>query len=103
MNTALARNSDPTTSHLAGDKVDVTTHRGQVLAILTQGGALTHEELVAAHQRRQREHGWKPASPQSIRSRCSELERAGEVERVADRLGRSSMGNAAHYWKAVAR
>lgn len=102
MTQALARNADPSTSHRAGGTVDVATHRDAVLAILRSDGPLTHEELYDAHRLHVIQDQWKPASPQSIRSRCSELERDGAVERVEDRLGRTAMGNASHYWKAVA-
>ncbi|URM87008.1 helix-turn-helix DNA-binding domain protein [Arthrobacter phage Basilisk] len=106
--TAPVRNTDPATSHLAAASISpakLSTIRSRVLAILKADRAtsagLTHDALIAAYKKYAVRLGWPRASDSSIRTRCNELWRDGEVERVEDASGRSGMGNAAILWRAV--
>lgn len=106
--TAPVRNTDPATSHLAAATISpakMSTIRSRVLAILEAGprsaDGLTHDALIAAYKKYAVRLGWPRASDSSIRTRCNELWRDGEVERVEDVAGRSGMGNAAILWRAV--
>lgn len=106
--TAPVRKTDPATSHLAAANVTPklrSTVRSRVLAILEAsreaGDGLTHDALIAAYKKYAVRLGWPRASDSSIRTRCNELWRDGEVERVEETAGRSGMGNAAILWRAV--
>jgi len=102
-----ARNTDPGTSHAAAAKVApmVTTVRSRVLGILTAApearDGLTHDQLIVLYRKYATRLGWPMASDSSIRTRCNELVRDGEVEKVPDGDGRSRFGNAALLWRAV--
>jgi len=108
--TAPVRKSDPATSHLAAagsSALGRTTVRSRVLAILTSNtghaGAegLTHDGLIAAYKKYAVRLGWPRASDSSIRTRCNELWRDGQVVRVEERAGKSGMGRAAILWRAA--
>jgi hypothetical protein len=73
---ALVRHTDPTTSHLAAASVDVTKWQAAVFSsMVLYSRPVTDEELVADVLRH-----FGQGSPSGIRSRRSELERAGVVE-----------------------
>jgi hypothetical protein len=101
------RNTDPITSHLAAADVgpSITTVRRRVGALLAAApeaaGGLTHDQLIALYRAYAGRLGWPPASDSSIRTRCNELVRDGEAERVPADLGRSRFGRAALLWRAV--
>lgn len=104
--TAPVRNADPATSHLAAATISprkMSTVRSRVLAILTAQypAGLTHDTLIAAYKKYAVRLGWPRASDSSIRTRCNELWRDGEVVRVEDSAGKSGMGNAAILWRAA--
>ncbi|UXE05394.1 helix-turn-helix DNA binding domain protein [Arthrobacter phage Renna12] len=104
---AVARKTDPGTSHAAAAKVTLgrTTVRSRVLAIFTAATSsrdgLTHDQLIAEYRGFAARLGWPPASESSIRTRCNELWRDGLVERVPDADAKSRFGNAAILWRAV--
>lgn len=107
----LARASDPATSHAAAAKVRPlrTTVRSRVEAILTATDAgragMTHDEIISAYRRYALRLGWPPASDSSIRTRCKELQRDGQVVQVPaedpDSYGRSRFGRPAVRWRAA--
>lgn len=103
--TAPVRNTDPATSHLAAADVArrVSTVRSRVAAILAAQypAGLTHDALIAGYKKYALRLGWPPASDSSIRTRCNELWRDGEVERVEDATGKSRHGRTAILWRAV--
>lgn len=103
---APTRRSDPETSHLAAaglSPAKLSTVRSRVLAILTgrPGAGLTHDALIAEYKRSAVRLGWPRAADSSIRTRCNELWRSGEVVRVEESAGKSGMGNKAILWRAV--
>lgn len=107
---AVARRSDPGTSHAAAATISprkMSTVRSRVLAILTasdraaKNGGLTHDEIIAEYKGHALRLGWPRATDSSIRTRCKELWRDGEVVKVEDVAGKSGMGNAAILWRAA--
>ena len=62
---------------------------------------MTHDGLIAAYKKYAVRLGWPRASDSSIRTRCNELWRSGEVVRVEERAGRSGMGRTAILWRAA--
>lgn len=102
--TGPVRNSDPATSHLAAAGVgpSISTVRGRVLELLKgQPDGVTHDQLIALYRKQAFSLGWPPASDSSIRTRCNELWKDGEVERVQEVLGRSNFRRASLLWRAV--
>lgn len=108
--TAPARRTDPGTSHAAAAGISVrkmSTVRSRVKAILDAGtkarenGGLTHDEIIAEYKGYSLRLGWPPASDSSIRTRCKELWRDGEVERIEDTTGRSRFGRDSILWRAA--
>lgn len=103
--TPAARRGDPATSHDAAaslDPLDLGTIRGRVLALLRLAPeGLTHDQLISAYRRQAFKLGWPNASDSSIRTRCSELAKDGEVGRAPDLLGRTRSGRGSIIWRAV--
>lgn len=100
--TARTRAGDPGTSYMAAAKVDVPKQRARVLAILTDIGPATDEELVREHARREIVENWPRASASGLRSRRAELFEDGVVEAVEDPDARTTLGNHALRWRVVA-
>ncbi|UVK62581.1 helix-turn-helix DNA binding domain protein [Arthrobacter phage TaylorSipht] len=107
--TAPVRNTDPATSHLAAASISpakMSTVRSRVAAILAARGerfeGMTHDQLIAEYKRYALRLGWPPASDSSIRTRCNELWRDGEVVRVEESTGKSRHGRTAILWRAAA-
>ncbi|WPM94369.1 DNA binding protein [Arthrobacter phage Cupello] len=106
---AVARRSDPGTSHAAAASISprkMSTVRSRVLALLNgrralERGGLTHDEIIAEYKGHALRLGWPRATDSSIRTRCNELWRDGEVVKVEDSAGKSGMGNAAILWRAA--
>lgn len=106
---ATARRTDPGTSHAAAASISprkMSTVRSRVLALLNgaravKNGGLTHDEIIAEYKGHALRLGWPPASDSSIRTRCKELWRDGEVELVEDSAGKSRFGRDALLWRAV--
>ncbi|QGH74531.1 DNA binding protein [Arthrobacter phage Kuleana] len=106
---AAARRTDPGTSHAAAATISprkMSTIRSRVLAILNgrralEAGGLTHDEIIAEYKGYSLRLGWPRATDSSIRTRCKELWRDGEVVKVEDSAGKSGMGNAAILWRAA--
>lgn len=92
-NTALARRTDPITSHEAADKANLFGSRTWVMLTLLEHGPLAPFELEAA--------AGKLWSPSRIRTALSELSKAGLVEQSGIyRLTRSRFR--AQVWQVVA-
>ena len=101
---AVARKTDPGTSHAAAADVSLraTTVRSRVAAIFAVAEEpMTQDQLIGAYKRNSMRLGWPPASDSSIRTRCNELWRDGEVERVEGEAGKSRHGRAAILWRAA--
>lgn len=105
--TGPVRSSDPETSHYAAADVgpSISTVRSRVLAILAgskeAADGVTHDALIGLYRKYALRLGWPPASDSSIRTRCNELLKDGEVERVPDAAGESRFGRPALLWRAV--
>lgn len=97
---ALARLSDPETSHEAAASVkNITTTQAQILKILCER-PMTDEALVAAYGLYVK-HNYAPkASESGIRSRRAELVRSGRVVDTGNRQKLSS-GRHAIVWAAA--
>jgi hypothetical protein len=99
--TGPVRAGDPSTSYAAAADVgpSISTVRARVLLLLRMRPAgLTHDQLIALYRTR----GWPPASDSSIRTRCNELWKDGDVERLKDSAaGRSRFGRRSLRWRAV--
>ena len=96
---AHARWNDPSTSRLAAESVTLeklSQVQERVLSIVRMHGPLTDEEL----ENRYLDLWPGSASPQSIRSRRSELARKGLVTRLG-RLGETSWGRPCAIWRAA--
>jgi hypothetical protein len=98
---AKARSTDPATSHQAAASVNTDSHNhGRILGLLkTFRDGLTDEQLrdewaIAAN----RVMGWPPISDSGLRSRRSELVRAGKVVDSGEK-GRTAAGRACTIWK----
>ena len=93
-----ARWSDPSTSRVAAESISLARlneTQERVLGIIQVHGPLTDEEL----ERHYRDCWPNSASPQSIRSRRSELARKGFVTKLG-RLGETSWGRPCAIWRA---
>lgn len=95
--TSRARNTDPLTSHLAAASVTNTQLlRAHIVRLFDKWGQMTDERLVSLWETIP---NFPQASPSGIRSRRSELTRAGYL--VSKGLGKSSAGRSAHVWGVV--
>lgn len=99
-----ARTSDPTTSHEAARSVwEPTIVQQHVLDILEHekvtgnAAGLDNDEIYQAYVRNGRLHGWVVPSPESVRSRRSELEKRGLIE-FTGLYGLSASGRRTQKW-----
>ena len=80
---ALARSTDPETSHDAADSLPkplaMNARRGAVLTVLSECGPMTDAALISAYDRRACVGHLPQQTAQSIRSRRCELVRMGLV------------------------
>lgn len=94
---AHARSTDPETSHIAAATVtNLTLTKERILAILRIRGAQTDEELIRWFRR----YYGNETTEQSIRSRRSELVKAGIVS-FSGEHGISSTGRPSRKWGVV--
>lgn len=89
---AFARRSDPVTSHLAAESVDVAGDEAYALACIRESGGLTAAELEAKY--RVNRDG-------KIRKRLAGLERKGLIYKGITRTCRVGGRLAATYWAEV--
>lgn len=96
---AIARRTDPDTSHEAARTVDsLRAKQRYVLATLRHYGPATFDDLIADY----RAHGFPRQSDSGIRTRVSELREAGFVEDTGERRTLPS-GRRAIVWRVVPR
>lgn len=101
--TALARQTDPATSHEAADTLEharLTATRHAVLAALTAWPGITDTELVERYRQAWRVVGWPRQSDSGIRTRRQELHRGGLL-RVCGEV-RLPSGRMARRWEVIA-
>lgn len=100
---ALARRTDPETSHVAAaslSAVRLTTAQRAVLVALHEFGPLCDHELVDIYKRVRVEYGFPEQTDSSIRSRRSDLtKKLGLV--VLDGHGRAPSGKPANRWRVL--
>lgn len=98
---ALARTTDPDTSHAAARKAATkcAALRAEILEVLEEQGDLTHDELILEINARAFAAGEPPSSPSSVRTRCKELVTAGRVRAVTVSVSR--MNNRAKTWGLI--
>lgn len=101
MRTALVRPTDPATAQAAADQARRSTAQDRVLALLHEHGPMTHDQIIAAHQRRVLTERWPRSSSSRLRTATHELVDAGLVEAVTSEAGRSALGHPAAYWRAL--
>lgn len=90
-NQAHARNTDPETSHMAADSVDVGRTKRLVLQTLNTIICLGCEPVTADELTAIIRDNGHPVSASGVRSRLAELIRDGRVE-VADKNGLTPSG-----------
>lgn len=91
---------DPGTSTAAG-ALQTTAHKQHVKAVITallsEHGPLTDDQLVELYRERAHAYTSVPlVTPQSVRTRRSELVHEGHVREAG--LGKSALGNRASTW-----
>jgi hypothetical protein len=97
---AKARRSDPATSHQAAASVKMGDTHQRIIVLLNNhpGGGATDEELYAEWQFRVRNQDWPRVSQSGVRSRRSELVRAGKVVDSGEK-GTTAAGRACTIWR----
>ena len=101
---ARARGSDPATSRTAADSIDdLSDRQSAVLFCLFEHGPMTDADMASSYPGLVERFPdlYPPQSPQSLRSRRSELVRAGHVI-DSGQVGRSEYGRECIIWKASA-
>lgn len=96
---AVARRTDPETSHAAARSVaDLTGKQQAVLDLLRASGPMTDEQLIDAYRQSAGLSSalWPEQSESGIRTRRSELARRGLVESVGTASTRS--GRTCRVW-----
>jgi hypothetical protein len=97
------RTNDPDTSHEAAEKaaMGASKVRPVVLSLVREFGPITHDELIGQYHRLLIiEPNTPRASESGIRTRLSELRRAGLIEQDSEK-GVSTYGNSAKRWVAI--
>jgi hypothetical protein len=109
---ALARSGDPVPSQVAAASIDnmAERHRAVLQVARTFADAFTYDELIWRYEKKrsavypgpdvQYVEDLPAMEPQSIRSRCAELRRAGWIEQAGRAL--SDAGRACNTWRVVA-
>lgn len=102
---ALARRTDPATSHQATRAAHRSTAKDDVLRILTDHGPLNDSGIEEIHDLYVARGLMPHRSPQRLRTARAELERAGAVTVARDTAGpltvRMPSGYSSNVWKAV--
>jgi hypothetical protein len=79
--TAVARRTDPATSHAAASSVEnLRETQRAVLELVTHEGPMTDEELARAYEIQMVHQEWRHQSPSGLRTRRSELVQKGLLE-----------------------
>lgn len=96
---AVARKTDPATSHEAAASVtNITETQQAILTLLTW--PKTDEDLVDVYYQMADSNGWRHASPSGIRSRRAELTARGLIEDTGGRVKLRS-GRFAILWRTA--
>lgn len=96
---AVARNSDPITSHQAAASVkDINKTHERVLEVLERYGPATDEEIERYYFNLAQLFDWPSASPSGLRSRRAELVALGKVYDTGER-GKTASGRATAIWE----
>ena len=97
----LSRQRDPWTSRAAGRSVaDVSRSQEDVLSLLRRFGPATDEEIALRHAARVALGEMKRQSPSGLRTRRSELQRAGKIV-ATGRVRHTVSGRATLEWAAL--
>jgi hypothetical protein len=100
---AKARSTDPETSHEAGESIrDVSITQATVLELFIEHTSLTDLQLEQVYNTEATKRSWKTQTPQSLRSRRSELVTKGHLE-FSGAWGESPTGLRARIWKVVSK
>jgi hypothetical protein len=98
---AVARPSDPITSHEAASSIkDLTLTQKRVLEVLERYGPATDEEINRYYFHLAQAFDWNQVSPSGLRSRRAELVEAGKVQDSGER-GTTKSGRATVSWELV--
>jgi hypothetical protein len=103
-----ARTTDPLTSHEAASSawnptivqqhiLDILEHDAEVT---DNSAGMTDDDLYRAYVAESRQHGWVMPTPQSVRSRRSELTRRGLIE-FTGLYGMTDSGRRTQQWRKV--
>lgn len=96
---AVARTSDPITSHQAAASVrDITKTHERVVEVLERYGPATDEEIERYYFNLAQLFEWPSASPSGLRSRRAELVAMGLVYDTGER-GKTASGRATAIWE----
>lgn len=96
---AVARTSDPITSHQAAASVkDINKTHERVLEVLERYGPATDEEIERYYYNLSELFEWPKASPSGLRSRRAELVAMGLVYDTGER-GKTASGRATAIWE----
>lgn len=102
---ALARRTDPATSHQATGAAYRSTAKDDVLRILTDHGPLNDAGVQEVHDLYVARGLMPSRTPQRLRTARAELERAGVVGIACDAAGpltvRMPSGYSSNVWKAL--
>lgn len=96
-----ARISDPETSHEAAASLDPTKLSELMIAIIQitrEAGKITDGDLISKYYEYSQIFGWEVYEPQTIRSRRSDLVKAGKIE-FSGEYGITRSGRRTRMWK----
>lgn len=96
---AVARNTDPITSHKAAASVrDISKTHERILEVLDRYGPATDEDIQRYYDNLAQLFEWPPASPSGLRSRRAELVAMGKVYDTGERW-KTASGRATAVWE----
>lgn len=99
---AVARRTDPETSHQAAASVrDISKTHERILEVLDRYGPATDEEIYSYYFNLAQLFEWPPASPSGLRSRRAELVTLGKVYDTGNK-GHTSAGRPTTIWELSA-
>jgi uncharacterized protein (DUF2225 family) len=98
---AIARKTDPDTSHQAANSVtNLREKQRQVYCVLKEFGPLTDKELISIYNEAAAQHIVKPQATSGIRTRRSELVGQGLV-RTAGKTKSPTSKRPRYRWEAL--
>lgn len=100
---AIARTTDPITSHQAAASVrEITKTHERVLEVLERYGPATDEEIERYYFNLAELFDWPKASPSGLRSRRAELVTLGKVFDTGQR-GKTASGRQTAIWELASK